>query len=148
MERLHVNDIETLDIILKKVTEKSIVRVSDLPALFNRDFTDELNDVKLNHYKRYFEIIQEWNIADVYMDDFNYYIKAKDIDTERFYEDGGFAKKYEDQQNEIDSKEIARRKTIDDAKISSWTRKTYWWTFGIAIIGLIIAIWAFVRTFQ
>lgn len=155
MNPLHKDDIEILDLIINQALKKGKITTSELPEIkvaestieSESSFEDRLVDNKLTYYRRLFEIIKERKSASVKISGYSYNIYPIPVITKRFVDNGGFKNLYEKQQEELRRTEILKRKEIDDAKISKWTKRTYWFTFGFAIAGLIIAIWAFVRTF-
>lgn len=147
MKPLHKDDILILDSIIKHCIENGFIDAENLPPISNREKSRGEFNINRTDYQRYFEIIKEWNIAEVIISIEFFRIKSKGLDTKRFLESGGFKKEYEDQQKEVDRIELLRTKELDDAKISKWTKKTYWLTFVIAILGFVIAVWAFLRTF-
>lgn len=154
MEDLHKDDIEILDLIINQALKKGKITTSELPEIkvpestikSESSFEDTLVDYKLTYYKRLFEILKERNSAIVKTSGYSYSIYPILVETQRFVDNGGFKNLYEKQQEELRRTEILKRKEIDDAKISKWTKRTYWFTFAIAILGLILAVWAFIRT--
>jgi len=155
LDELRIDDIDILDMIIKKVLEHKTVTLTHLPAvpidekqIFSVGISERKPDIdKFAFYKRYIEIIEVSGLAQVNITRYNHVvIKITPVVTQRFYDNGGFKNLYEKQQEELRRTEILKRKEIDDAKISKWTKRTYWFTFAIAILGLILAVWAFVRT--
>jgi len=153
MKQLHKEDIEELDYIINACLEKGIIDATELrlPNIVKITVDEEIserraNREKIDYYKRFFVIIRNCEIAIVSTEDFDMKIESIYPDTNRFIEDGSFKKLYE-----VQLQKEAYQKTIEKGNIASatnsiWTKKTYWWTFGFAIAGLIIALWALFRT--
>ena len=144
--KLHEDDIEILDNIIRKCIENNIVRTIDLPPPDN-DFWSSMKTEKESYYRRFFEIIQGLDLAEAVTNTLDSaYLKPKIPDTERFYNEGGFKKLYEDQQKAIETEKIIQEKERNEAVLLKWHKKTYWWTFGIAMAGFIIATIALILT--
>lgn len=138
---LHIDDIEILDKIISECLKNGIVRAENLKPL-KEGFLEDVKEIKESRYLRYFSIIQQFDIAEVTLNLDSAYVRPKEVETARFFRDGGFKNLYEKQQKEIEIKNRQEEKELNEAVLSKWHKKTYWWTFGIAIAGFILAVLA------
>lgn len=152
MDELHKDDIEILDKIIQISLSKERALIDDLPKLPEREYQEGENlviesfDRELMYYSRLLKIIQLYGVAKVVIGTSNCTISAIPETTQRFLDSGGFRYLFLEQLAERERNKILRQKETDDAMISKWTKRTYWFTFGIAIAGLIVAVIAFIRT--
>lgn len=146
-QQIHKDDVSILDNIIGICIENNIARPENLPPL-GTGFMDEIKDIKESDYSRYFRIIQDFNVAEVIISKGMSYVKPLNVDTERFYRDGGFTKLYSEQQKHKKLELILHEKEINEAVLTKWHKKTYWFTFGIAIAGFLIAIAALILTLK
>jgi len=144
-QNLHKDDINILDNIIKTCIEQNIARPKNLPALGN-EFMDDINDIKESEYVRFFKIIQDFNIAEVVIGPGLTYVKPYNIETERFFNQGGFNKLFIEQEKKNKLETLLLEKEINEAVLTTWHRKTYWWTFAIAIIGFLLALASLILT--
>jgi hypothetical protein len=141
-------DIKVLDYIINTCYEKNMmIDETDLRVPKSvESITDEevkQNEI-FNYYKVYFETIDRFKIADITITGNYINIEPLYSKTEKFIKAGGVKKVYDDQQKEVKYQEVLREKAINDAVVTRWTKKTYWWTFGIAIAGFIIGVIALI----
>ncbi len=136
---LHKDDVKILDNIIKVCLENGIAQAENLPDLGN-GFLDDIKDFKQPEYLRYFKIIQEYDVADVFLTLDSSHVRPYKIVTERFKVEGGFKNIFDEQQKIIESRKRQQEKEINEAILSKWHKKTYWWTFCVAIAGFIMAL--------
>lgn len=140
---LHEDDIEILDNILKICLENNIVRTQDLPAPDN-SFWSNMNTEKESYYLRFFQIIEKLNIATLTSILESSHLELQIPETERFFNEGGFRNLYKIQRKSAETEIIIQEKSINEAVLFKWHKKTYWWTFAIAIAGFLIALIALI----
>lgn len=146
MELLHKDDIETLDNIIKTCLDNGKADVASLPDLRNDQSYSPR--IKLDEYNRFFDIIEDWSKAEVRRNKYALpMVIPLEINTKRFFSEGGFKKLFKEQQEKIRVENVLIEKELDEAKVIKWTKKTYWLSviivalsFVISVIALIVAI--------
>ena len=139
-------DISVLDNIINTVLEKDRINVSQLPALGN-SFLDDQPEVKENSYEYYFKILKKSQVVNVVIDDsFPTVIETLDKVTERFKQNGGFKSMFERQIENEKLESLKNEKEVNEAHLTRWHKKTYWWTFMLAILGFVIAVISLILT--
>jgi len=140
MELLHKDDIKTLDLIINTCIKNHMVSVKELPDISDDELM-KMGSNKETYYKRFFDIIKDSGKAEIMDNRYSNIIIYPLVEiTQRFVNEGGFTKLYEDQLKKEAYEKIIEKGNIASATNSIWTKKTYWWTFGIAIAGFIISL--------
>jgi len=144
---LHKDDIDILDRIIEIAVEKGHASNKNLPSLDKSD-KSHLDKVKDIEYRPYFKIIEEFEVAHVSLTLDSAYVQPIELTTERFQKNGGFKEEYRKQQQQLGVEKLQTLKKINDARLSQWHKNTYWWTFGIAIAGFIMAFVSLILLFN
>jgi hypothetical protein len=144
---------------IKNVTEGEAKDLILEYALENNDKTisafeiqkEVLSGVSLDEVKLLFEKIYNTvdKVADVRISEWNFLITATGI-TKTFLKQGGFTKT-EKVNNELKIKEAEKERinienSIIDLRLKKWQLKTFWWIFGIAVIGFGFSVFNFVNS--
>ncbi len=142
--RINKSDVELLDQLINVCINKGMATVDDLPAVGSDPFFDNNSDVKRKHYKRLFNMIDDIGYAQ--LEETKIYLGLKEIpvETKRFKESGGFKTIYKEQQRQDKIERAGEDKLLDESKLVKWHKNTYWWTFGLAILGSLLGAIALV----
>lgn len=105
----------------------------------------ESDKQKNSDYKPYIEILEQLNLVDVERTlSEGFEIIAKFSITKQFLDEGGFKQKYLNQQKASDYKSEFEKASLDNLrknnKLVELQLKSFWWIFGIAVIGGICGI--------
>jgi len=149
--RITKEDAKTLDDIIELVLNDLVLNkpasfVGNFPPLGNESNRGNEEEREID-YEPYLEILKEFGVAEVISsDDRATQVKALSLRTQRFKDNGGFRKVYEEQLQQEKREARTEDREIDEAFLVKWQRYTYWPTFLIAIAGFIMALIALIKS--
>ena len=136
MTKFEEKDIEALDFIVNKLIEfASQIGINDLIA--NNFITDDDSNKPYAEYNRLASILHSYNCADVFFSgeiDFGTTIRVNK-NTSNFVSQGGFKKAYDEMIAENEHSLVMRAKELDDAKLSKWQVKYFWYILFFGLLG-------------
>lgn len=139
--RIHKEDVEYLDLLIKTCLGPKMASIDILPDISDDAFIKSIADDKRDYYQRLFNIIEEYDVAEVMESTKSLpFVNEIAVVTKRFYDNGGFKNELKVQEHKEKLQKIREQKEIREATIIKWHMKTYWITIGIAIAGFIIAV--------
>lgn len=147
MSIINENDAKILYNILVIALQKGVATNKNLPPL-NNEFLSNQPEIKNKDYSYYIEIIEENKIADVARFKEGFEVEPIPVKTQRFIENGGFLREYQDNQKEREqnlTKEMQeseiRKLTVKELKGNIFQLRLWWIILLInAIISLLIAL--------
>jgi hypothetical protein len=147
MSIINENDAKNLDKILVFALQNGVATNKNLPAL-NNEFLSNQPEIKNMNYSYYIEIIDENKIAHVSRFKGGFEVKPIPVKTQRFIENGGFLREYQNIQEEreqnltreMQESEI-RKLTVKELKGNIFQLR-FWWIILLinAIVSLLIAL--------
>lgn len=128
---LKKEDVEVLDFILEKIShENTYLSCDDLSK-----FTD-INPFGFSEseFERMMFILNEFKVCNcIFNKDANsIYANSK---TSYFIKEGGFKKLYDESVIEKQHSKVIRAKELNDAKLSKWQVKYFWYIFSFGLLG-------------
>ena len=131
MTELKKEDVEVLDFILEKIShENSFVTCDDL-SKFGTGNPPEFSE---SDFEKMMFILNEFKVCKcVFSDDAS--IIYSNPKTSYFLRQGGFKKIYDDSIIENRHTQILREKELNDAKLSKWQVKYFWYIFAFGLVG-------------
>ncbi len=139
--RIHKEDVEYLDLLIKTCLGPEMASINILPDISDNPFTKSIDGTKVDYYQRLFDIIEEYGVAEIMESTQSLpFVNEIEVITKRFYDNGGFKNELKVQEHKEKLQKIREQKEIREATLIKWHMKTYWITIGIALAGLIIAV--------
>ena len=146
--RIDKEDVELLDVLINASLSSNMASVIDLPPVGPDRLIDDNIDVKKSHYRRLFVIINDLEYGEMVEGSMLLGINEIPEVTRRFKESGGFAELYRKQGHEELLQKASEDKLLSESVLVGWHKKTYWWTFVLAIIGAVFGIISLLMQFS
>lgn len=136
MTKFEKKDIAPLDFIINKLIKfDSQIVIEDL---IKNDFIIDDDSIKpYAEYNRLASILHSYNCADVFFSgeiDFGTTIRVNK-NTSNFVSQGGFKNAYNEMTAEKEHSLVIRAKELNDAKLSKWQVKYFWYIFVFGLLG-------------
>ena len=147
--KLLEKDVEVLDYIVNICLNEDFIQECDLktPTHIQKASNYSLDErliarLRVKYYKYYFTILSEYDFIKIDVSETSTNMSAKVLTakTKRFVEDGGFKQLYKEQVKKEAYNKRINEGNLANASNSIWTKRTYWWTFGIAIAGFVLSL--------
>ena len=131
MTELKKEDVEVLDFILEKISHENRFVTCDDLSKFGTGNPSEFSE---SDFEKMMFILNEFKVCKcVFSDDAN--IIYSNPKTSYFLRQGGFKKIYDDSIIENRHTQILREKELNDAKLSKWQVKYFWYIFAFGLVG-------------
>lgn len=136
MTKFEEKDIAALDFIINKLVEFAWqIGINDL--ITNNFIVDDGSNKAYAEYNRLASILHSYNCADVFFSgeiDFGTTIRVNK-NTSNFVSQGGFKQAYDEMIAENEHSLVMRAKELDDAKLSKWQVKYFWYILFFGLLG-------------
>lgn len=131
MTELKKEDVEILDFILEIIShENRFVSTNDL----SKFGTGNPPEFSKSEFEKMMFILNEFEVCKcVFSADAN--VVYANTKTSYFVKQGGFKKVYDESIIEKRHSQIIRKKELDDAKLSKWQVKYFWYIFSFGLLG-------------
>lgn len=131
MIELKKEDVEILDFILEKIShENKSVSCDDL-AKFGTGNPPDFSEAE---FEKMMFILNEFKVCKCNFSADASFVYAN-TKTSYFIKDGGFKKVYDESILEKEHSKILRIKELNDAKLSKWQVKYFWYIFAFGLLG-------------